>query len=45
VSSNSADPVKFRMQKLSSHSSGHARLSFPTLISASNFRAYIFGKV
>jgi hypothetical protein len=41
VSSNSADPVKFRMQKLSSHSKGAARLSAPITISACSFRAYI----
>ena len=45
VSSNSADPVKLRMQKLSSHSKGAARRSAPITISASNFRAYIIRKL
>ncbi len=41
VSSNSADPVKLRMQKISSQSRGAGRRSSPITISAFNFRAYI----
>jgi hypothetical protein len=40
VSSNSAEPVKFRMQKLSSHSSGAALRSPSIATSTSNFFAY-----
>jgi hypothetical protein len=45
VSSNSAEPVKFLMQKLSSHSNGTARLSPPISISAFSLCAYIFKSI
>ena len=45
VSSNYADPVKFRMQKLSSQSSGAARRSPAITISARSFRANISREV
>lgn len=45
VSSNSVEPVKFRIQKLSIQSSGTGLRSDPIVISATNFRAYISREV
>jgi hypothetical protein len=45
VSSNSPERVKFRMQKLSNHSSGTGLRSPAMIVSARNFRAYICAEV